>query len=108
MKAAKMKWSALLTCVAVGALTIAMPARGHKSDQTTDAKSSAAAASNDPILKAMHEELERSKAKLKMDDVPAPYYIEYRLSDAEEFDAQAAFGSAITNRIVTSAAAWAP
>lgn len=54
---------------------------------------SAKIASTDPILKAMHEELARSKSDLKMDNVPAPYYIEYRLSDVEEFDAEAAFGS---------------
>ncbi len=48
---------------------------------------------SDPILQAMHEELARSKDKLKMDNVPAPYYIEYRLSDVEEFDAEAAYGA---------------
>jgi TldD protein len=50
-------------------------------------------APSDPILQAMREELDRSKTNLKMDNVPAPYYIEYRLSDVEEYDAQAAFGS---------------
>ena len=47
----------------------------------------------DPILKAMREELDRSKSKLKMDNVAAPYYIEYRLSDVDEYDAEAAFGA---------------
>jgi TldD protein len=55
--------------------------------------SSPKAASSDPILQAMREELDRTKSNLKMDNVPAPYYIEYRLSDVEEYDAQAAFGS---------------
>jgi predicted Zn-dependent protease len=50
-------------------------------------------ASVDPILKAMREELDRSKSKLKMDNVSAPYYIEYRLSDVDEYDAEAAFGA---------------
>ena len=40
----------------------------------------------------MREELDRSKSKLKMDNVPAPYFIEYRLSDIDEYDAEAAFG----------------
>ncbi len=48
---------------------------------------------SDPTIKAMLEELDRSKSQLKMDNVPAPYYIEYRLSDVEEFDAEAAFGA---------------
>ena len=41
----------------------------------------------------MREELDRSKSQLKMDNVPAPYYIEYRLSDVDEFSAEAAFGA---------------
>src|SRR5271156_5973516 len=52
-----------------------------------------AAGQSDPLLKAMREELDRSKSQLKMDNVPAPYYIEYRLSDVEEFSAEAAFGA---------------
>src|SRR5580692_885605 len=52
-----------------------------------------AAVGPDPLLKAMREELDRSKSQLKMDNVPAPYYIEYRLSDVEEFSAEAAFGA---------------
>src|SRR5277367_7196177 len=51
------------------------------------------AAPSDPILQAMREELDRSKSKLKMDNVPAPYYIEYRLSDVEQYSAEAAFGA---------------
>src|SRR5277367_2081607 len=57
------------------------------------AAATAKAVASDPILKAMHEELARSKDQLKMDNVPAPYYIEYRLSEVEEFDAEAAFGA---------------
>jgi predicted Zn-dependent protease len=55
--------------------------------------SNSAAASSDPIIKAMLEELERSKSQVKMENVAAPYYIEYRISDVEEFDAEAAFGA---------------
>ncbi len=50
-------------------------------------------AASDPVLQAMREELDRSKSRLKMDNVPAPYYIEYRLSDVEQYEAEAAFGS---------------
>jgi TldD protein len=48
--------------------------------------------SADPLLGAMREEIDRSKSKLKIDNVPGPYYIEYRLSDISEYDAEAAFG----------------
>jgi TldD protein len=53
----------------------------------------AAAVQSDPLLKAMREELDRSKSQLKMENVPAPYYIEYRLSDVDEYSAEAAFGA---------------
>jgi predicted Zn-dependent protease len=46
----------------------------------------------DPVLRAMREELDRSKSQLKMDQVGAPYYIEYRIADVQEWDAEAAFG----------------
>ncbi len=68
------------------------PARGQQG-ATSASSSSAAAASSDPVLRAMREELDRSKSHLKMDNVPAPYYIEYRVSDVEQYDAQAAFGA---------------
>lgn len=52
-----------------------------------------AAAASDPILRALHAELMRSKAHLKMENVDSPYYIEYRVFDVEQFDAGAAFGA---------------
>jgi len=51
------------------------------------------AASNDPVLRALREEMDRSKAKLKMDNVPAPYYIEYRVTEVDQFEASAVFGA---------------
>jgi TldD protein len=52
-----------------------------------------APASDDPVLVAMRAELERSKSRLKMDQVAAPYYIEYRVFDVDQFGAEAAFGA---------------
>jgi predicted Zn-dependent protease len=51
------------------------------------------AASSDPVLRALREEMERSKTKLKMDNVPAPYYIEYRVTEVDQFEASAVFGA---------------
>src|SRR5271166_5050870 len=48
---------------------------------------------DDILLRALKEEMERSKAKLKMDNVAAPYYIEYRVTDIDAFDASATFGA---------------
>jgi len=55
------------------------------------------AISEDPVLQAMRVELKRSKESLKLDQVAAPYYIEYRVFDVNEYDAEAAYGSLRTN-----------
>jgi len=68
------------------------PACGQQNAMAANSSPSKAA-SSDPVLQAMREELDRSKSHLKMDNVPAPYYIEYRLSDVEQYDAEAAFGA---------------
>jgi TldD protein len=60
---------------------------------TAQQKQLPAEAASDPILRSLHMELTRSKAQLKMDNVDAPFYIEYRVFDVEQFDANAAFGA---------------
>ena len=51
------------------------------------------AADSDPVLQAMKAELDRSKSALKLDQVAAPYYIEYRIFDMDNYEAEAAFGA---------------
>jgi TldD protein len=54
----------------------------------------------DPVLRAMRAELERYKAKLKLDPVAAPYYIDYRVMEADALAAEAAYGALRTqNRV---------
>ena len=62
---------------------------------TSDMATAAAheAAKGDALLESLLTELDRSKAQLKMDLVQAPYYIEYRVNDVDEYSADAAFGS---------------
>ncbi len=50
-------------------------------------------ASGDVVLRALREEMERSKASLKLENVPAPYYIEYRVTEIDQFEASAVFGA---------------
>jgi TldD protein len=50
-------------------------------------------ASADVVLRALREEMDRSKSKLKMDNVPAPYYIEYRVTEIDQYEASAVFGA---------------
>jgi hypothetical protein len=52
-----------------------------------------ATATEDPVLQAMVEELDRSKSSLKLENVAAPYYIEYRVIDVDDYYAEAAYGS---------------
>jgi TldD protein len=51
----------------------------------------------DPVLQAMHAELDRSKTQLKLENMGAPYYIDYRVMDLDSFEADAAYGSVRNN-----------
>ena len=62
--------------------------------------SARAAATGDALLEALLTELERSRAQLKMDQVAAPYYIEYRVNDVDEYQSEAAFGAIRENQRV--------
>ena len=82
--------------LAMGLLTVLLGSANSLPAQQNSAAAIAApsdAVFADPILKAMREELDRSKSQLKMENVSKPYYIEYRLSDVDEYDAEAAFGA---------------
>src|SRR5260370_10296570 len=57
-----------------------------------------AAAKGDGLLEALLTELDRSKAQLKMDQVQAPYYVEYRVKEVEDFGAEAAYGALRENQ----------
>jgi TldD protein len=69
-----------------------------KDDPTKDAApdplaAARLAAGGDTLLDALLTELDRSRAQLKMDQVAAPYYLEYRVNDVEEYQPEAAFGA---------------
>src|SRR5208282_5675264 len=59
----------------------------------TDTVTPHAAAAGDALLEALLTELDRSKAQLKIEQVQSPYYIEYRVNDVDDYDAEAAFGA---------------
>ena len=71
--------AALLSGMAVPRAAVAEPAKSDGKD--------------DVVLSAMRAELERSKSQMKMDQVAAPYYIEYRIFDVDEYSAEASFGA---------------
>jgi len=58
-----------------------------------DASSASAAIQQDPVLRAMSLELQRSKDQLRLENMQRPYYIEYSVIDRETYGADAAFGA---------------
>jgi predicted Zn-dependent protease len=52
---------------------------------------------DDPVLAAMRAEMERSKTNLKLNQEKAPYYIEYAITDQEEYATDAIFGALQTD-----------
>jgi TldD protein len=59
-----------------------------------------AAAKGDALLEALLTELTRSYSHLKMDQVQAPYYIEYRVNDVDDYSAEAAYGALVQSQRV--------
>src|SRR5215470_2998854 len=62
-----------------------------------DDKNNKGATGEDTVLQAMQMEMARSKAKLKLEQMAAPYYIEYRVAELDEVAAEAAFGAVRAN-----------
>jgi len=52
-----------------------------------------AAAGEDPVLKAMSDEMQRTVQSLKMDALERPYYVSYYVMDSTESTVSAVFGS---------------
>ncbi len=51
----------------------------------------------DPVLRAMHDEMERSR-KLTVSNLEAPYFIEYLMDEEESFSVTASLGGLIARR----------
>ena len=49
-------------------------------------------AAEDPVLRSLQAEMARSKAQLKLANMAAPYFIEYRVLDVDSWDTDAALG----------------
>jgi TldD protein len=57
------------------------------------AQATRADAEKDPVLRAMLEELDRSKQQLQLPGFEKPFFIQYRLDDVVEYSAAANYGS---------------
>jgi TldD protein len=99
MRPALRQTALLVVCLLALAFAASAQAPETASPAVTVDQGAAAAkaAASDPLLAAMKAELDRSKAHLKMENVEAPYYIDYRLTDTDEYDMEAAYGALQTN-----------
>ncbi|HUL36020.1 MAG TPA: metallopeptidase TldD-related protein [Candidatus Eisenbacteria bacterium] len=94
----------LRVVVALMALLAFASARSEAAKEAGAATSDAATAKahelakGDALLESLLTELDRSKDHLKMDQVQAPYYIEYRVDDVENLDTEASFGALLSNQ----------
>jgi TldD protein len=92
--------------IAIAALLAWSAAASRASSEETKPAADAAmgaahaAAKDDGLIEALLTELDRSKAQLKMDQVQAPYYIEYRVNEVEDIGAEAAYGALRENQHV--------
>jgi predicted Zn-dependent protease len=57
------------------------------------AQQTRADAEKDPILKAMLEELDRSKSELQLKDFAKPFFIQYRIEEVDSFETKAEYGA---------------
>ena len=52
---------------------------------------------NDQTLRAMHDEMERSRTRLQLPGVDKPFYVEYRIMDVDVRNVAASFGSLLSS-----------
>lgn len=57
----------------------------------------ARAASEDPVFKAMSDEMNRSRDRLRMDDFGKPYFLSYCVSDEDRWEMEAAWGGLVAS-----------
>lgn len=63
---------------------------------------SSATQDNDQTLRAMKDEMDRSKTRLKLPNVDKPFYVEYRLLDLDVRQVSAAFGAEVSSNVQRS------
>ena len=81
--------------VGIGLLTALLGGVCLSASTQAAAQPTRATAEKDPVLKAMLEELDRSKDHLQLEGFEKPFFIQYRIEDVDQFETEAAFGAAI-------------
>jgi TldD protein len=86
---------ALLMIFAMPSVTAAEGMGGNTAQEST--QDSLFGGDKDQTLRAMHDELERSQARLQLPGVDKPFYIEYRLLDVDIRSVTASFGALLAS-----------
>jgi TldD protein len=89
MNMVRLKQTILLAIVAV---LLCVPAVAKHSGNENSNPLASEDVRRDPVLRAMAEELARSRDELKLERMQRPYYIEYSIADLDRYTAEAEFG----------------
>lgn len=93
-----MKKLALVAVVALfGAFLKPSMAAGPGSRPALPQAAPVPAGDNDQTLRAMHDELERSRTRLQLSGVDKPFFIQYRLLDVDVRSVTASFGALLSS-----------
>jgi TldD protein len=91
----------IATFIVFAAFAFPFPAAaGHAKDAPPTSiahNATAQVADNDQTLRAMHDEMERNRARLQLPGVEKPFYLEYRLLDLDVRSITASFGDIVSS-----------
>ena len=90
----------LLAAAAI--LCAASSAAARQDRARSSAQASSVAGDNDQTLRALKDEMERSRTRLWLPGVDKPFYIEYRLLDVDVRSVTASFGSLLASNTARS------
>jgi len=85
--------AAMLAGIGLTAVALCAPHAFAAQPQTQAQTQMRAQAEEDPVLKAMIEEMDRSMADLQLKGFAKPFFIEYRIEDVDDYETKAEFGA---------------
>ncbi|MGH9714517.1 MAG: metallopeptidase TldD-related protein [Candidatus Acidiferrales bacterium] len=92
-----MRKLAIIAAIAALSFPLAAAAAHPKRSSGLAQSQVEASADSDQTLRAMHDELERSRERLQIEGVEKPFYIEYRLIDVDDRSVTASFGALVSS-----------
>lgn len=90
---------ATVALVLAGAISVSAAAPRAATHGAPQKVAAAIAADNDQSLRAMQDEMDRSKTRLSIPDVGKPFFIEYRLIDIDVKQVSATFGAEVSSNV---------